>query len=69
MADAGTDALRNFHQQAVARGMPETVVYQLEPIEVQKQYRHLELVTVCTGQCLCEPVGEQRAVCQTCQRV
>ena len=65
----GLDPVRDLHEQRVADLVAERVVDRLEPVDVEQQHRRDAAGAVQPGQCLVEPVVEQRPVRQPGQGV
>jgi hypothetical protein len=63
------DPARDLAQELIAHLMPERVVDELEAVDVDEQQCHAAHAALRTDQGLVQPVREQRAIGQVCERV
>ena len=68
-AHGGGQAGSEREQDGVAGGVAERVVDQLEPVEIERQDRDVDALTLPAGERVREPVERQRPVRQRGQRI
>jgi hypothetical protein len=65
----GLESFRQAHQQAVAGGVPQTVIDDLELVDVEEQHAHVSGGPASAGQRTVDAFDQQLPVRQACQRV